>query len=207
MKNSTKNLLIVLLSLVTVLAAALGIRAILTAQPKETVNRNVTRITAPDQTDFEVHPEWIPPTVEVIDYGENLALGKPTKENGHTQVYQCRNTTDGDRFTYWEGKADSFPNEVTVDLEASHSLTGARVLLNPRALWGARTQEIEVQVSTDGENFTTVFDRTVVSFDPNEDNSAYLPFSAPTEGQYVRFVFYSNTGATGGQAAELEVYG
>lgn len=207
MKNSMKNLLIVLLSLVTVLAAALGIRAILTAQPKETVNLNVTRITAPDQTDFEVHPEWTTPTVAVIDYGDNLALGKPAKESGHTQVYHCRNTTDGDRFTYWEGKADSYPNEVTIDLEAVQSLTGARVLLNPRALWSARTQEIEVQVSTDGETFTTVFDRAVVFFDPAEDNSAYLPFSAPTEGRYVRFVFYSNTGATGGQAAELEVYG
>lgn len=207
MKNSTKNLLIVLLSVVTVLAAALGVRAIVTAKPQDAVNLNVTRITAPDQTDFEVHPEWTTPTVEVIDYGENLALGKPTKENGHTQVYQCRNTTDGDRFTYWEGKADSFPNEVTVDLESSQNLTGARVLLNPRALWSARTQELEVQVSTDGENFTTVFERTAVVFDPNADNSAYLPFSAPIQGQYVRFLFYSNTGATGGQAAELEVYG
>lgn len=206
MKNSTKNLILVFLSIVIVAAIGVSVYAITTAGPKDDVNHNVTLVTAPDQEGFETHPEWTLPVVEEIDYGENIALGKDVKEDGHTQVYFCKNINDGNRFTYWEGKADAYPNNITFDMGESVSMRGARILLNPRQIWSARTQEVEIQVSDDGENFSTVYAKTALEFDPMTDNGVYLEFDAPVAGQYIRFVFYSNTGATAGQAAEIEIY-
>lgn len=62
-------------------------------------------------------------------------------------------------------------------------------------------------VSDDGENFTAVCEKATLSFDPMADNSAYMPFPETVTGQYILFRFYSNSGASAGQAAEIEVYG
>ena len=74
-------------------------------------NPNVTLVTAPDQTGFEEHPEWTIPETEPIDYGENIALGKDVRQNGQTQIYNCRNVNDGDRFTYWEARRTRTPTK------------------------------------------------------------------------------------------------
>ena len=208
MKNTekNKNVILVVLALIIIAALSVGIWAVLTRKPVETVNTNVTLVSAPDQDDFEVHPEWVLPEEEPIDYGENIALGKTVSENGHTQVYHCRNINDGETLTYWEGRADDYPNEITFDMEESVAVSGARILLNPRSNWGARTQEVEVQISDDNENFSTVYPKATLSFDPNSGNHAYMEFDAIVETRYIRFVFYGNTGATGGQAAEIEIY-
>lgn len=170
-------------------------------------NPNVLLVTAPEQEDFQVHEEWTIPETEPIDYGENLALGKPVKQSGQTDIYNGKNATDGDRFTYWEGEADGYPNDLTIDLEEEWEITGIRILLNPRQIWSARKQEVEVQVSDDSETFTTIYEKTTLSFDPLKDNSAYMEFAETVTARYIRFLFYSNTGAKGGQAAEIEVYG
>ena len=39
------------------------------------------------------------------------------------------------------------------------------------------------------------------------DNSAYMSFPETVTGQYILFRFYSNSGASAGQAVEIEVYG
>ena len=206
MSEKMKNWVILLLCLV--IAVSLGLTAwiVRTKAEAEAPNPNVTLVTAPEQTDFEEHPEWTVPETEPIDYGENIALGKDITQNGHTQIYQCRNAVDGDRFTYWEGLAGAYPNIVTIDLGEAMEMTGARILLNPRQIWSARTQDVEIQVSGDGETFVTVLEKTTLSFDPMEDNSAYIPFAETISGRYIRFLFHANTGATGGQAAEIEVY-
>lgn len=170
-------------------------------------NPNVLLVTAPEQEDFQVHEEWTIPETEPIDYGENLALGKPVKQSGQTDIYNGKNATDGDRFTYWEGEADGYPNALTIDLEEEREITGIRILLNPRQIWSARKQEVELQVSDDSETFTTIYEKTTLSFDPLKDNSAYMEFAETVTARYIRFLFYSNTGAKGGQAAEIEVYG
>lgn len=170
-------------------------------------NPNVLLVTAPEQEDFQVHEEWTIPETEPIDYGENLALGKPVKQSGQTDIYNGKNATDGDRFTYWEGEADGYPNDLTIDLEEEREITGIRILLNPRQIWSARKQEVEVQVSDDSETFTTIYEKTTLSFDPLKDNSTYMEFAETVTARYIRFLFYSNTGAKGGQAAEIEVYG
>lgn len=208
MKNTekSKNMVLVVLAAVIVIALGIGIRAVLTRKPVEKVNTNVTLVTAPEQDDFEVHPEWALPEEAPVDYGENIALGRTVDENGHTQVYHCRNINDGETLTYWEGRPDDYPNEITFDMEENVAISGARILLNPRTNWGARTQDVEIQVSDDNENYSTVYPRTTLSFDPNSGNHAYMELDAPVETRYIRFVFHANTGATAGQAAEIEIY-
>lgn len=206
MNNKVKNILIVVLCLIIAGALGLGAYTINAGMQTDGVNPNVTLVTAPDQTDFEEHLEWTVPVTEPIYYGENIALDKDADQNGQTEVYHCGNVNDGDRFTYWEGRANEYPNEITINMEEVVEMTGARILLNPRQIWGARTQEVEVQISNDNETFTTIVPKTLLSFDPMMDNSVYIPFDGIVEGQYIRFVFYSNSGAKAGQAAEIEVY-
>lgn len=206
-KNEKNWGILVILCVVIITAVSLTVRRVAASRHSDAPNPNVTLVTAPDQTDFEEHPEWTVPETEPIDYGENIALEKAVRQSGQTQIYNCRNVNDGDRFTYWEGAADAYPNEVTIDMGEPMEMTGARILLNPRQIWGARTQEVEVLISDDGENFTTVYEKTTLSFDPMADNSAYIPFPETVTGQYILFRFYSNSGAPAGQAAEIGVYG
>ena len=205
MKRAVRNGLAV--CLVAVIAAASVVTAAAIRQKNGAVNPNVTLVTAPQQADFEVHPEWTLPEPEKIDYGENLALGKPITQNGSTQIYQCRNAVDGDRYTYWEGAQEDYPNIITVDLEELKFISGFGILLNPRQIWSARTQDVEIQVSDDGESFTTLLPSQAVEFDPLTDNRCYLPLEEETNARFVRFVFTANSGAKAGQAAEVEIYG
>lgn len=205
-KETYKNIIIAVLAVIMVAALGVGIWAVLTREPSEKVNTNVTLVSAPDQDEFEVHPEWALPEIEEIDYGENIAPGRAVTEDGHTQVYHCRNVNDGETLTYWEGRADDYPNEITFDMEESVKISGARILLNPRSNWSARTQDVEIQISGDNENFNTVYPKTTLNFDPNTGNFAYMELDEPVEARYIRFVFYANSGATAGQAAEIEIY-
>lgn len=208
MSDRTKNIVIVVLCLIITGALGLSIYGLWgERRGLDVPNPNVTLVAAPDQEDFEEHPEWVAEEPEIVDYGENLALGKDVKQNGQTQIYNCKNAVDGDRYTYWEGKPDSYPSEITVDLGEVFALSGAQILLSPNHIWSARTQEVEVQISDDNETFTTIVPRTVLSFDPEENNCAYMAFEDGVQGRYVRFSFYSNTEATAGQAAEIEIYG
>lgn len=206
MKKSTRTVLTVLLTAVILASAAATVYLLREKNSREVINPNVTLVTAPEQEDFEVHPEWTLPEPEVIDYGENLALGKKVTQNGSTQIYQCRNAVDGDRFTYWEGLQDSYPSIITVDLEQAQKISGFGILLNPRQIWSARTQEVEIQISGDGEEFSTLIPAQTVEFDPMTDNRCYLPLDESVQARYLRFVFTANSGADAGQAAEIEVY-
>lgn len=206
-KTSVRNALLIFFAAVILGSFAVTARTIQKKRAARTANPNVTWVTAPDQTDFEVHPDWTLPEPEAIDYGENLALGKPVTQNGSTQIYQCRNAVDGDRFTYWEGAQEDYPNIITVDLEEARTVSGIGILLNPRQIWSARTQDVEIQGSLDGETFETLLPCRTVEFDPLTDNRCYLPLEESVQTRYVRFVFTANTGAKAGQAAEVEIYG
>ena len=206
MKKSIRTALTIFLIAVILASAAVTVYILREKRSREIVNPNVTLVTAPEQEDFEVHPEWTLPEPEVIDYGENLALGKKVTQNGSTQIYQCRNAVDGDRFTYWEGLQNSYPSIITVDLEEPQKISGFGILLNPRQIWNARTQDVEIQTSDDGEEFTTLLPTQTVEFDPMTDNRCYLPLDESVQARYVRFVFTANSGADAGQAAEIEVY-
>lgn len=206
MSSKNKNLVIALLCVIIAVAIGLTAYTVSARKNADEPNPNVTLVTTPEQKDFEEHPEWTIPETEPVDYGENIALGKETDENGHTQIYMSRNAVDGDRFTYWEGIQNEYPNEITIDLGESMTIGSTRILLNPKAIWGAREQEVEIQISDDNETFTTILAKTKLTFDPMTDNSVYILFDEVVQGQYIRFLFHSNTGAKAGQAAEIEVY-
>ncbi|HEY3479688.1 MAG TPA: carbohydrate-binding protein, partial [Streptomyces sp.] len=84
----------------------------------------------------------------------NLASGKPTSESSHTDTYTSSHVTDGNQNTYWESADNTFPQWVQVDLGSARS--AARVVLQLPAAWGARTQTLTLQGSTDGATLTTL---------------------------------------------------
>lgn len=132
-----------------------------------------------------------------------IAVGKLAFDNGHTLYFESKNVTDGDVNTYWEGKA--YPNLLTIDLGAEHSVTAIKIKLNPDSIWSPRTQTLSVLGSSDNKTYTTLLDSAVYSFDPATGNQVTITFAAAMV-RYVRLSFTANTGAPNGQAAEFEVY-
>lgn len=167
----------------------------------------VKRVTTPDQSKAEVPAgfEKEEPKVPELPTGENLALNKVVESGLHTDVYKPKNVNDGNVLTYWEG-AD-FPNHMKIDLAGTYKIKTAVIMLNPAAIWGPRTQTFEIQVSTDGEEFTTVVQSTQYQFDPQTGNLVIIEFT-PTDAAYVQFIFTQNSGTfeKGGQAAEICIY-
>ena len=74
-KENGKNVILAVLAVIIAGALGTGIWAVKTREPEEKVNTNVTLVSAPEQTEFEVHPEWVLPEPDLVDYGENIALG------------------------------------------------------------------------------------------------------------------------------------
>ncbi len=134
---------------------------------------------------------------------QNLALGKPITASSHTQVYYAHNANDGNISTYWEAAPNSYPNTLTVDLGSTQSVSSVVIKLNPS--WGARTQTFSVQGSTNGSSYTTLKSSATYTFSPSSGNTVTVTF-ATASVRYVRLRFTGNSGATGGQAAEFEVY-
>lgn len=191
---------IIVLSLIVIVCAFLGLFG-----PKGVPG--LTVVASPEQTAAQ-RPDCFPdPTANYIPLPEtvNLAEGKPISSGEHTDVYVNTNVNDGKTDTYWESKG--FPAEMVIDLGDSHSVSTVAVLLNPSAVWEARTQEIAVLVSTDGEHFTEVMAAAKYDFDPNTGNRIRIDFDS-VDASFVKVVFTMNSSSrTGGaQAAEIQVY-
>ncbi|MEZ0090809.1 discoidin domain-containing protein [Streptacidiphilus sp. EB129] len=136
--------------------------------------------------------------------GTNLALGKPITGTANTYTYVPANANDGDLTTYFEGS--TYPSRLTVKLGANADLTSVVVKLNPAAIWSARTQTIQVlgrEQSATG--FTSISAAQTYTFDPSTGNSVTIPVSARVAD--VELSITSNSGAPGGQVAELQVIG
>lgn len=140
-----------------------------------------------------------------IDLGNNLALGKKIIANNYTQVYVGKNANDGDVKTYWEGAADSYPNTLVVDLEAQTAVKSVRIKLNPNNMWERRKQTLSIQGSLDNQNYTELSATADYLFDPVSGNAVIIDFN-PSSIRYLKLEFTGNTAATGGQAAEVELY-
>lgn len=146
------------------------------------------------------------PFSQVKAAGPNLALGKTVTANGYTQTYVASNATDGNVNTYWEGAANAYPNTITVDLGSSQTVDSVVLKLNPAAVWATRTQTLSVLSSTDNSTYSTLVASSTYTFNPSSANTVTITF-ASTTARYVRLNFTANSGATGGQVAEFEVYG
>ncbi len=165
-------------------------------------------VTPPPQSE-PIVPEWAKPAeAPEVDFGENIAFKAQMTTTGFVQSYKADLSNDGSLMTYWEAK--EFPGELTAQLDDEYSIGHVVIRLNPAAIWAVRTQNIEVQRSADGELYTQLLPAADYGFDPSNANTVVITVPAwgdalPT-ARFIRLIFHSNTGATGGQAAELELY-
>ncbi|MFG2824814.1 discoidin domain-containing protein [Kitasatospora sp. NPDC048365] len=139
--------------------------------------------------------------------GSNLAAGKPIEASGQAWTFAPANANDGNLTTYWEGNSGAFPNTLTVKLGANADLQQVVVKLNPDPAWGARTQNIQVLGRADGATgFTGLKAAADYRFDPASGaNTVSIPVTDRVSDLQLKFA--SNTGAPGGQVAELQVIG
>ncbi|MFI6345742.1 discoidin domain-containing protein [Streptomyces sp. NPDC050560] len=134
----------------------------------------------------------------------DLAAGKPISASSSTFTYVAENANDGDLATYWEGGAGI--STLTVELGADADIGQVAVALNPDPVWGGRTQTFEVQGrGQSSDSFTTLVAARDYAFDPATGNSVTVPVSGRVADLRLRFT--GNTGAPGGQVAELRVLG
>jgi hypothetical protein len=137
--------------------------------------------------------------------GSDLARGKPIEASSTTSSFVAPNANDGQVSTYWE--SSGYPSTLTVKLGANADITSVVVKLNPDPVWATRTQNIQVlgrdQTAT---SFTSLAARADYNFNPSTNqNSVTIPVSKRAAD--VQLAFFSNTGAPGGQVAELQVIG
>ncbi|WP_377266826.1 discoidin domain-containing protein [Peterkaempfera sp. SMS 1(5)a] len=149
------------------------------------------------------------PTQPVLGGGggnPDLALHRPVAESSHTQVYAAGNAVDGDPSTYWESANNAFPQWLQVDLGSTVTTRRIVLTLPPSTAWGARTQTIAVQGSSDGSAFSTVVGSADYRFDPATGNTATITYSGGSTARYLRLLFTANTGWPAGQVSGFSVY-
>ncbi|HTJ67515.1 MAG TPA: discoidin domain-containing protein [Actinospica sp.] len=142
----------------------------------------------------------------VSSTGTNLALNRPVTASGYTQNYVPSNAVDGNTSSYWESTDNAFPQWLQVDLGSSSTVGRVVLDLPPSTAWGARTQTITVQGSTDGTNYTTLVGSQGYTFDPSTGNTVTVTFTSASV-RYLRLTFTANTGWPAGQLSELQVFG
>ncbi|MFJ9690716.1 discoidin domain-containing protein [Kitasatospora sp. NPDC101183] len=105
---------------------------------------------------------WLPATQTFLDWSASpeaaapdLALGRPaTASSSYSSALQPGNAVDGDPSTRW-ASAYADPQTFTVDLGATRSLAGLRLVWNTG--YGSAYQ---VQLSEDGTDWTTAYATT-----------------------------------------------
>lgn len=175
---------------------------------KEMNAANLKVVEVPEQTQSMEHPDFIKAVYEsVLPEGENIAMHGKVSANSTSGVYAPRKVIDGNVNgpSYWEAAKDSYPNLLTINLKEAVPVHGIRIRLCPLDLWGKRTQSFSVKTSDDGEYFKELIPLKAYTFDPKEGNEVILIFDTQ-QTQYVQLEFTSNSGASGAQVAEFEIY-
>ncbi|GIJ79405.1 F5/8 type C domain-containing protein [Micromonospora phaseoli] len=134
----------------------------------------------------------------------NLAAGRSMSASGQSDVYGPGNANDGNQGSYWESANNAFPQWIQVDLGAT--VTVERLVLKLPGGWGARTQTLTVQGSTNGSTFSTLVASAGYAFNPTANNTVTVTVGSAAT-RHVRLLITANTAWPAGQLAELEVYG
>ncbi|MFE0648603.1 discoidin domain-containing protein [Streptomyces sp. NPDC059534] len=134
----------------------------------------------------------------------NLAAGRTLTASSHTEVYTAAQANDGNRATYWESANNALPQWLQADLGSAVRVD--RVVLRLPETWGARSQTLKLQGSTDGTTFTDLTASRAYAFDASNGRSATLAFDATTT-RFVRVLVTANTVQPAAQISELEIYG
>jgi hypothetical protein len=135
----------------------------------------------------------------------NLATGATMTASGSTQNYTPGNTNDANTSSYWESADNAFPQWLQADLGSSKSVTRLVLDLPPSSAWGARTQTLSVQGSTNGSTWTTLKASAGYTFDPATGNTVTI--TVPTTAvRYVRLNVTANTAWPAAQLSELQIF-
>ncbi|MEZ0108294.1 hypothetical protein ABH920_002292 [Catenulispora sp. EB89] len=141
-----------------------------------------------------------------VDGTVNLAAGQPASASSSNGSFVPANLTDADPSTYWESANGAFPQWAQVDLGQNWNVGKVVLRLPPSTAWGARTQTLSVQGSTDGTNFSTLVGSNTYTFDPNANNNTVtIPFTAAS-ARYVRVTITANSGWPAGQLSDFQAY-
>lgn len=148
---------------------------------------------------------------EIEFYPASLTFNKTIYGTKHEDVYIINNLIDGSRNTYYESsKALGFttPPEITIDLQNNYDIKYINMYLVPLLTWEARTEEITISVSLDGNNYTDIIVKKACLFDPTTGSVIEIILDEPVEARYIKFTVYSNTapGSEGAQLSEIAVY-
>ncbi|MFF5084264.1 CARDB domain-containing protein [Actinoplanes sp. NPDC000266] len=142
------------------------------------------------------NPDPDPPT------GTNLAAGKAMEASSSVFSFTAPNANDNNLATYWE--SNGFPATLTTRLGANADVTGVVVKLNPDSAWGPRTQGIQVLGRAQGASgYSSLKARADYAF--GSGNTVTIPVTGRVAD--LQLQFFTNTGAPGGQVAELQVLG
>ena len=139
----------------------------------------------------------------------NVAVGKIPVASGTTNAFVATNSNDGNLTTYWEG--GPIPGvTLTVPLGTNYRICQVTIRLNPDPIWGERFQTYSIDGRDQaGGNFNSLLPSTRQRFTPgttgtgnNNTATVDIPTTAPLASD-VRLTFTENTGAPGGQVAEI----
>ena len=136
----------------------------------------------------------------------DLAFGQPIRSSTQTaDEFAAEKANDGDPFTYWESINRQFPQTLTVDLGDIQIFSRIVLTLPPLDTWGAREQEIEILISENDKDYTTLLSAQNYTFDPKLDNAVEIPFP-PAEARYVQLKITGNTEWPAAQISGFQVY-
>lgn len=174
----------------------------------EVLDENFTLVEAIEQTESMEQEsfkeeEYIP----VIPEGINIAPEGNADSTAFVGVYNGRKAIDENRkgVSYWEGAEGTYPNELSVSFAEPRNIHAIKVCLNPESIWGKRIQTFSVSYLDAEGAKQELFAENHYTFDPKKGNEVVLEFEE-VEVTSVILTFTDNTGATGGQVAELEIY-
>ena len=135
------------------------------------------------------------------------APGKPMTSTPPTHTFVAANANDGNLATYWES---AVPSWLNIALGANVKVSQVVVRLNPDPSWGTRTQTISIEGRDQaGGVYVTLVGSAQYTFNPAGNANTVtinVPATAPAVAD-LRLSFTANTGAPGGQVAELQVFG
>ena len=106
-----------------------------------------------------------------------------------------------------EGQNRAFKGFTFSSLQGAYTVSTVAVCLNPSSIWEPRIQEIAVQVSLNGENFTEVAAPAKYQFDAATGNRIRIDFGA-AQAAFVKVIFTLNSASRsqGAQAAEICIF-
>lgn len=127
----------------------------------------------------------------------------------HYDVYDSNKLVDGDLFSYWETASSDVDGAFfVVDFGKQYTISNIVMHLPPLLTWEARVQRIEILVSSDNKNWTTIVEPTEYTFDPMTGNVNSITLDTPVAARYIKLVWSSNSSSRyGAQLSELYVYG